>query len=190
MASKTREKLIDVAKQLFIKKGIDNTTISDIANASDKGRRTIYTYFKDKREIYDAVIERESDKMVSEMRAIANSDASAADKLRQFLDLRISQTHNTVSLYSLIKSFLKMDFRRVEKAKKMAYEKQESIIIEILDEGVRNGDFHPARTAQLKGFICHLLDTIDVASADAPAPITDAHSATALIDYIVGTLTQ
>ena len=46
MASKTREKLIEVARQLFAHKGIENTTMSDIATASEKGRRTIYTYFK------------------------------------------------------------------------------------------------------------------------------------------------
>ncbi len=68
MVSKTREKLIEVARQLFVHKGLDNTTMNDIANASDKGRRTIYTYFKSKREIYNAVIERESDLRVSRLR--------------------------------------------------------------------------------------------------------------------------
>ncbi len=63
MVSKTREKLIDVARQLFVHKGIENTTMNDIAAASDKGRRTIYTYFKNKREIYNAVIERQSEQL-------------------------------------------------------------------------------------------------------------------------------
>lgn len=65
MASKTREKLIEVARQLFAHKGIENTTMSDIATASEKGRRTIYTYFKNKREIYNAVIEKESEQVVA-----------------------------------------------------------------------------------------------------------------------------
>ena len=43
MAIKTREKLIEVARQLFARKGIENTTMNDIANASEKGRRTNYT---------------------------------------------------------------------------------------------------------------------------------------------------
>lgn len=46
MVSKTREKFIEVARQLFARKGIENTTMNDIASASDKGRRTIYTYLK------------------------------------------------------------------------------------------------------------------------------------------------
>lgn len=49
MVSKTRDKLIEVARQLFTNKGVENTTMNDIAAASEKGRRTIYTYFKSKR---------------------------------------------------------------------------------------------------------------------------------------------
>ena len=44
--SKTRAKLVDVARQLFAKNGVDDTTMNDIAVASKKGRRTLYTYFK------------------------------------------------------------------------------------------------------------------------------------------------
>ena len=56
MVLKTREKLIEIARQLFAHKGIENTTMNDIASASDKGRRTIYTYFRSKRDIYNAVV--------------------------------------------------------------------------------------------------------------------------------------
>ena len=55
--SKTREMLVDVARQLFAKSGLENTTMNDIAIASRKGRRTLYTYFKNKNEIYWAVVE-------------------------------------------------------------------------------------------------------------------------------------
>ena len=57
--SKTRAKLVDVARQLFAKKGVDDTTMNDIAVASKKGRRTLYTYFKSKEDIYMAVVESE-----------------------------------------------------------------------------------------------------------------------------------
>ena len=46
--SKTRQKLVDVARQLFAMKGMENTTMNDIAVASGKVRRTRYTYFKSK----------------------------------------------------------------------------------------------------------------------------------------------
>ena len=61
--SKTRQKLVDVARQLFAKNGMENTTMNDIAIASGKGRRTLYTYFKSKEDIYFAVIECELERL-------------------------------------------------------------------------------------------------------------------------------
>ena len=40
MVSKTRDRLIEVARQLFARKGVENTTMLDIAAASDRGRST------------------------------------------------------------------------------------------------------------------------------------------------------
>ena len=59
--SKTKAKLVDVARQLFAKMGVENTTMNDIALASKKGRRPLYTYFKSKEDIYLAVVESELD---------------------------------------------------------------------------------------------------------------------------------
>ena len=50
----TRELIIDVARRLFAQQGIESTTIGDVAAASNKSRRTIYTYFKSKEELLEA----------------------------------------------------------------------------------------------------------------------------------------
>ena len=34
-----------LARQLFAKNGLESTTMNDIATASGKGRRTLYTYY-------------------------------------------------------------------------------------------------------------------------------------------------
>ena len=69
--SKTRQKLVDVARQLFAKNGIANTTMNDIAVASGKGRRTLYTYFS-RKEVYYAVIESELERLSDKLDEVAN----------------------------------------------------------------------------------------------------------------------
>ena len=81
MVLKTRDKFIEVARQLFARKGVENTTMNDIAFASDKGRRTIYTYFKSKRDIFNAVIESETDQLLSRLRHIVARQSSPEEKL-------------------------------------------------------------------------------------------------------------
>ena len=79
--SKTRAKLVDVARQLFAKKGVDDTTMNDIAVASKKGRRTLYTYFKSKEDIYMAVVESELEMLSDAMEQVANKDITPDEKI-------------------------------------------------------------------------------------------------------------
>jgi AcrR family transcriptional regulator len=46
-----RDKILEVAENIFIKKGIDPVTIADIASASRLTRATIYKYFDNRKEI-------------------------------------------------------------------------------------------------------------------------------------------
>ena len=73
---KTRAKLVDVARQLFAKKGVEETTMNDIAVASKKGRRTLYTYFKSKEQIYMAVVESELEFLSNKMNGVAMKNIS------------------------------------------------------------------------------------------------------------------
>ncbi|MBQ2121164.1 MAG: helix-turn-helix transcriptional regulator, partial [Bacteroidaceae bacterium] len=68
---KTRALLVDVARELFAKNGIEATTMNDIALASGKGRRTLYTYFRSKEDVYYAVIEHELKLMSEKMDEVA-----------------------------------------------------------------------------------------------------------------------
>lgn len=74
LVSKTRKLLVDTARQLFAQKGIDNTTMNLIAVASGKGRRTLYTYFRSKTEIYQAVIESELSHLVHQLSDVMGQD--------------------------------------------------------------------------------------------------------------------
>lgn len=85
MVSKTRDKFIEVARQLFARKGVDNTTMNDIASASDKGRRTIYTYFKSKKEIFNAVVESESDNLLRRLHLVLMKPVSPEEKIVGFI---------------------------------------------------------------------------------------------------------
>lgn len=54
-AIKTKEKLFDTAKKLFIEKGIDNVNISDIVQAANVSTGTFYLYFSSKNQIISEI---------------------------------------------------------------------------------------------------------------------------------------
>lgn len=56
-------KLLNTAFKLFTQKGVDNTSIQDIADNAGVGKGTFYLYFKDKYDIRDKVIADYSQKL-------------------------------------------------------------------------------------------------------------------------------
>ncbi len=51
-------RIVDMAEPVFFKNGYESTTIIEIAEASGYNKRSIYLYFKDKEEIFLAVVLR------------------------------------------------------------------------------------------------------------------------------------
>lgn len=152
MASKTREKLIEVARQLFAHKGVAHTTMNDIANASSKGRRTIYTYFKSKKEIYNAVLEQESERMVNSLRELMSVDAPVEKRFGMFLRRRFDRYTGTSSSASF-KSWISFDSRRLAKIRTMARDKENEMLRALLAEGCEKGVFDKKRCDLVAGFM-------------------------------------
>lgn len=163
MASKTRERLLDVARQLFASNGVERTTMNDIATASDKGRRTIYTYFKNKREIYDAVIERESELIIMRLRKLVSSDLDPAEKLRQYLEARFDIVEETIreSTTTQIISYLTLDYKRLERIQLLAVRKERVLFNEMIEQGVIKGVFDPVQAKLLPSVYQMIFQGVD-----------------------------
>lgn len=60
------DKLLKTAFDLFTRKGVNNTSIQDIADEAGVGKGTFYLYFKDKYDIRDKVIANCSSKLFAD----------------------------------------------------------------------------------------------------------------------------
>ncbi|MBN2661025.1 MAG: TetR/AcrR family transcriptional regulator [Tannerellaceae bacterium] len=139
--SKTRDMLVDVARQLFARSGVDNTTMNDIAQASRKGRRTLYTYFKSKNEIYMAVVESELSTLYKTLLNVASKDIPADEKMITFIYTRLDAIKALVFRNGTLKATFFRDIWRVEKVRKNFDIRETEIIEGILNEGVSQGIF-------------------------------------------------
>ena len=162
MVSKTRDKFIEVARQLFARKGVENTTMNDIASASDKGRRTIYTYFKNKHDIYNAVVESESDKILINLRLIVARPIAAEEKLREYVAVRFETMREIVSRNGSLRAGSFRDFRKVDRARKVIFQKEIALLREILEEGVEKGEFDISDINHTSVIITHMIQGLDV----------------------------
>jgi len=184
MASKTREKLIEVARQLFARKGVAHTTMNDIASASSKGRRTIYTYFKSKKDIYNAVLEQESERLVDTLREVVARDASVEERLCLFIHNSLDRYISPSSLTSF-KTWISFDSRRLNKIRALAREKENEMLRSLLAEGREKGVFDSQRCNLLAGFMSALMSAVDSHAVDTDVQLEREKALDYFVEFIM-----
>ena len=156
--SKTKAKLVDVARQLFAKMGVENTTMNDIALASKKGRRTPVSYThltlpsnssaasdvykrQSKEEIYMAVVESELDILSDIMKRVVEKDISPDQKIIEMIYTRLDAVKEVVYRNGTLRATFFRDIWRVEKVRKRFDAKEIQLFKDVLREGVEKGVF-------------------------------------------------
>ena len=139
--SKTRAKLVDVARQLFAKKGVDDTTMNDIAVASKKGRRTLYTYFKSKEDIYIAVVESELEMLSDAMEQVAKKDITPDEKILKLIETHLDSIKMVVYRNGTLRAGFFRNIWRVEAVRKNFDAKEIKLFKQVLAEGKDKGIF-------------------------------------------------
>lgn len=132
---KTRAKLVDVARQLFAKKGVEDTTMNDIAQASKKGRRTLYTYFKSKEQIYMAVVESELEMLSTQMEKAASKPVSPDKKILELIMTHLDAIKMVVYRNGTLRADFFRDIWRVEAMRKEFDQKETALFRRVLHEG-------------------------------------------------------
>ena len=159
---KTREMLLEKARQLFAKSGFENTTMNDIAEASQRGRRTLYTYFSNKKEIYNACIESELQGLYVQLEETVNKQHTATDKLMLFFVTRLDIIKEVVTRNGTLRGDFFRDIFRVENVRK-TFDKQEIHFLKmILDEGVANNELEILDTMQTARILHFALKGLEV----------------------------
>jgi len=86
-----RQSLLDSAYDLFLEKGVFSTTISDIVQHADVAKGTFYLYFKDKDDIFHALVDRISSRIIiqSEQAVLVSQTPDFTERMVLFADLII-----------------------------------------------------------------------------------------------------
>lgn len=139
--SKTRQKLVDVARQLFAKTGFENTTMNDIATASGKGRRTLYTYFNNKEEIFYAVIEGELERLSDKLEEVAEKKMRPQDKIIELIYTHLSMIKETVVRNGNLRAEFFRNIWMVERVRKQFDEDELELFRKVYADGKADGEF-------------------------------------------------
>lgn len=160
--SKTRLHLVDCARELFARKGLEATTMNDIAVASGKGRRTLYTYFKNKEEIYEAVITSELERLSERMDELANTKLPPEEKVLALVYTHLTMMKEAVARNGSLRAEFFRNIWTVERVRKQLDVEERSVIRRVLEEGIVSGSFEIENVNLMADIIYYSIKGLEV----------------------------
>lgn len=77
-----RNLIVDAAEKIFFSKGTENAKIIDVANEAELGKGTIYLYFKNKNDLFHAIIVRALENLYSRFKEAIERETTGAEQVK------------------------------------------------------------------------------------------------------------
>lgn len=142
-ANERKNEILDAAAALFARKGFDHTSTSDILEAVGIAKGTLYHHFKSKEAIMDAIIERQSGRMLAEARKIAEDRSIPAPErmIRVVMALKIEDTKGTGGKDMIEHLHKPQNALMHQKSKQIIIKEVPPILAIVLKDGIEEGPF-------------------------------------------------
>lgn len=157
--SKKRQLIMEAALQVFVEHGYEKTKIIDVARTAGIGKGTVYEYFESKEALFCCILEEYCEYYKEGVRKILSdlNDAGCQEKLLSVIRME-EELKDQVHLKSLNPIQLMTEFTNfpgLKQAIQVMLKFKFDTVCEILNEGVKNGEFRsvniPLATAALMG---------------------------------------
>jgi AcrR family transcriptional regulator len=140
--SAVKDAILDATDRLLARFGYRKMTVEDIAAEAGIGKGTIYLHFSSKEEVVLSHIDRFVERLQERLRAIAGSEASAAERLRQMLLTRVLFRFDSIQHYTQSLNDLLAVLRPGLLTRRAQYfEAEAQIFAQVLNAGRQSGEF-------------------------------------------------
>ncbi|MDR0802134.1 TetR family transcriptional regulator [Fluviicola sp.] len=139
--STTEEKILEAAKNVFMKYGLYGARMQDIANIAGINKALLHYYFRSKEKLFDSVFEKALEKYFDQMTVIGDKSLPIKDRLNVYVDnlFDFFREYPQMSMF-IIKEISINPQMFHEKVAKLKYQK--SMLIPTLQEAMEKGEIH------------------------------------------------
>ncbi len=138
---KRRHEIFHQVVNVFLKKGFQETSMREIAEAAGLGKSTLYDYFKTKDEILLYYFQDQLNDLTEAAQQIALQNEAADERLRQITQMHMDFLQANKSLFmklSMEAQRLKTESQKELQKKRHAYQ---DLLRALIDEGIQEGTF-------------------------------------------------
>jgi AcrR family transcriptional regulator len=138
----TQQEILKAAIRLYQKFGPNGFTMDDLANAAGRSRTSLYYYYKNRDEIYQAVMDKIARDMAAEIRQAVAAVATLRDRIYAFCHTKLKASEEWKKVFSAMMASMDAEEQSRHARVKYNWHKklihQESVILnEILANATR-----------------------------------------------------
>ena len=170
----TRERLLDAAQAMFMKKGFVGASVEDIALAAGYTRGAFYSNFSGKSELFVELLRRDHEAMQADLRAIFDAEATREQMEARVLAYysRLPQDNKAFLLWVEAKLLAARDARFRVRFNAFMKEKRERLAAYIEEFSARVGTPMPADPELLAIGLLGLCDGVQFLATADPQHVT------------------
>lgn len=156
-AKQRRQDLIDVAAQLFLKQGYENTTVNQIINSLSLAKGTYYYHFKSKGDILIAV----SDKLISDTqkKLVAihkRNDKDVLWRIREILSIFHDDFYRNRTIWKLV--YHDSNVAMHKQVTKIGSKRFTPLLTDVLQEGMEKDLIHVPHARETAQVLISIFD--------------------------------
>ena len=180
----TRERLLDAAQAMFMKKGFVAASVEDIAHAAGYTRGAFYSNFSGKSDLLVELLRRDHEAMQTDLRAIFETEVSREQMEARVLAYysRMPQDNKVFLLWVEAKLLAARDARFRTRFNAFMKEKRESLAVYIEEFAARVGTPVPLDPELLAVGLMGLCDGVQFLATADPQHVTPP-----VVETVLGT---
>ena len=141
LKEESREMILDAAKDEFMENGFKESSMRRIAQKSKMTVGNLYRYFKNKEDIYSAVIDGELMRISEPFLAVARKSLPPVDKIVELLFAHLSLIKEAVERNGNLRAEFFRNIWQVERVRKKYDRVELDIFAKCISDGVALGQF-------------------------------------------------
>lgn len=139
--NKTKRKIFNTAIKMFSEKGYDNTSVDEITAIAGVAKGSLYYHFSKKEDIFDMLLKEGIELLKNNIEIKTKNCTSQLDKIKAIILIQIKVIVKYEDFLNVVFSQLWGEEQKNKKCKEAVFQ-YIKIIQEIVDEGIKNGEFY------------------------------------------------
>ena len=156
------QQILETASGLYLKYGLKKVTMDDISKAVGKSRTSIYYYYKNREEVFQAVLDNLIKEVIGEIDAGMSAQKSFQEKIYEFCIVKVKTSQERASFFRAIEAGMDAEERskHITDAHNRMMEAEKNLLLKVFSAGITQNEIPEVSVKEQETVIFILLSSI------------------------------